>query len=63
MHRSVAPQSEREHLKIAFFFRASAKGERLAQRGAAAGEQEEARAMRRAQVLERLQRGAAPLPV
>lgn len=36
MHRSVAPQSEREHLKIAFFFRASAKGERRAKRGLAA---------------------------
>ena len=31
-HASVAPVSEREHLKIAFFFRNSVKGERLAKR-------------------------------
>eukprot|EP00966_Prymnesium_polylepis_P123060 2845444-Prymnesium_polylepis.1 len=31
-HASVAPTSEREHLKVAFFFRNSIKGERLAKR-------------------------------
>jgi hypothetical protein len=31
-HASVAPVSPREHLKIAFFFRQSLKGDRLAQR-------------------------------
>ena len=31
-HASVAPKSSREHLKIAFFFRQSIKGDRLAQR-------------------------------
>ncbi len=35
-HASVAPESEGEHLKIAYFFRASAKGERRAKRGLAA---------------------------
>ena len=36
-HASVGPESEREHLKVAFFFRKSDKGERLAARMAAAG--------------------------
>ena len=31
-HASIAPRSEREHLKIAFFFRKSPRGERLAKR-------------------------------
>jgi len=31
-HASVAPESEREHYKIAFFFRKSTKGERRAKR-------------------------------
>ena len=31
-HSSVAPESAREHLKVAFFFRNSEKGERLAKR-------------------------------
>ena len=31
-HASVAPESAREHLKIAYFFRNSIKGERLAKR-------------------------------
>ena len=31
-HASVAPQSPREHVKLAFFFRRSIKGERVAQR-------------------------------
>ena len=37
-HASVAPMSEREHLKMAYFFRNSIKGERLAKRALAGGD-------------------------
>ena len=36
-HASVAPASPREHLKLAFFFRTSTKGERRAKRALADG--------------------------
>ena len=53
-HASVAPTSEREHLKIAFFFRSSVKGERLAKRAlggrARDGADDELLAQRRAEV-------------
>ena len=35
-HASVEPEGRTEHLKVAFFFRASTKGERRAQRSLAA---------------------------
>ena len=52
-HASVAPKSEREHLKVAFFFRNSVKGERLAKRslvGHKAAEDGQLLAQRRAEV-------------
>jgi hypothetical protein len=53
-HASVAPTSEREHLKIAFFFRSSVKGERLAKRALGGrgrdGADDELLAQRRAEV-------------
>ena len=47
-HASVEPTSEREHLKIAFFYKKSVQGERLARRGVAArGEVDEQEVQRR----------------
>ena len=52
-HASVAPTSEHEHLKVAFFFRNSIKGERLAKRslvGHQAANDDELLALRRVEV-------------
>jgi len=59
-HASVEPQSEREHLKVAFFFRNSVKGERLAKRALVGvdGANEEVLAQRRAEVQARMSRWA-----
>ena len=54
-HASVPPRSPREHLKVAFFFRNSVKGERLAKRALVGvdGANEELLAQRRAEVQQR----------
>jgi hypothetical protein len=54
-HASCEPRSDREHLKMAFFFRKSIKGERLAKRSLAgvAGVSEELLALQRAEVQRR----------
>ena len=52
-HASVDPASPAEHLKLAYFFRASTKGERRAKRtlvGGCAGDDEEELAHRRKSV-------------
>jgi hypothetical protein len=57
-HASVAPQGTNEHLKIAYFFRASHKGERRAKRGLAAlgvgADDEQSLAQRRRNVTQEL---------
>jgi len=40
-HASVPPTSQREHLKLAFFFKISVRGERLVRRGLGAGGEDE----------------------
>jgi len=65
-HASVAPASHSEHLKLAYFFRASTKGERRAKRSLAGGsvdDEDEELAHRRKSVATELSRcilGAEP---